>query len=143
MKTSIIKVQNPKPENNQIIRAGIIAFNDSILHDHPDQFSVYLKDENGTIHGGAVVWVHKESIYVDILWIDESLRHQGYGTKLMQAAEEEGKTRGCKYSTVDTYSFQAKDFYLKNGYQIIGEVKNYLFQYNKIFFRKDLGKNLI
>lgn len=139
MKISIIKDNNPNAENDQIVRAGIIAFNDSILGDHPDRFSIYLKDENGTIRGGAMVWVHKESIYVDILWVDESLRGFGYGTKLMQTAEEEGKNRGCKYSTVDTYSFQAKDFYLKNGYKMIGEVKNYLFHHTRIFFRKELG----
>lgn len=140
MKISIIKDSNPNPENDQVIQAGIIAFNDSILHDHPDRFSIYLKDENGAIRGGAVVWVHKESIYVDILWVDESLRGHGYGTRIMQTAEDEGKNRGCKYSTVDTYSFQAKDFYLKNGYQIIGEVKDHLFHYTKIFFRKCLAE---
>lgn len=139
MKISILKDNNPNPNNDQIIQKGIIDFNAYTLGERPDRFSIYLKDENGTIRGGAVVWVHKESIYVDILWIDESLRGQGYGTKLMQAAEEEARKRGCKYSTVDTYSFQAEDFYLKNGYKIIGEVKNHLFHHTKIFFRKELS----
>jgi GNAT superfamily N-acetyltransferase len=139
MNILIIKDNNPNPNNDQIIREGIVGFNAQTLGEFPGQFSIYLKDENSIIRGGSVVWVHKESIYVDILWIDESLRCQGYGTKLLQVAEEEGKNRGCKYSTVDTYSFQAEDFYLKNGYKIIGEVKNYLFHHTKIFFRKVLS----
>lgn len=139
MKILIIKDNNPNPNNDQIIREGIVNFNAQTLGECSGQFSIYLKDENSIIRGGAVVWVHKESIYVDILWIEESLRGQGYGTKLLQAAEEEGKKRGCKYSTVDTYSFQAEEFYLKNEYQIIGEVRNYLFHHTKIFFRKELS----
>lgn len=139
MKISIIKDNKPTPSNDQILQDGIVDFNMDTLGERPDRFSIYLKDENNIIHGGAVVWAHKKSIYVDILWMDESLRGQKYGTKIMQAVEEEGKKRGCKYSTVDTYSFQAKDFYLKNGYQIIGEVKNHLFHHTKIFFRKELS----
>jgi GNAT superfamily N-acetyltransferase len=73
-----------------------------------------------------------------MLWISDRLRGQGYGTKLMLAAEEEGRNRGCQYSTVDTYSFQAKEFYFKNGYHQIGEIKNHLFGHAKVFFRKEL-----
>lgn len=138
MKISIIKKNAPKPSEDKILREGIVEFNKKILGERPEHFSVFLKDENDIIHGGAMVWVHTESIYIDVLWVSEELRMQGYGTKLMRAAEEEAKKRRCKYSTVDTYSFQAEEFYLKNGYHQMGEIKNYLFEHSKIFFRKEL-----
>lgn len=82
--------------------------------------------------------IDSESIFIDILWIDESYRKQGLGTTLLLAAEQEAKRFGCKYSTLDTIDYQAVDFYLKNHYQCIGEIKNYTFGHSKIFFRKDL-----
>ena len=129
---------NPNPSDDQRLREAIVSFNMQTLGERADHFSIFLRDEHSTIHGGATIWVHTESIYVDVLWVADELRGQGYGTQIMLAAEAEAIKRGCKYSTVDTYSFQAKDFYLKLGYAQIGEIQNYLFEHAKIFLRKIL-----
>jgi len=72
------------------------------------------------------------------LWIEQNSRSQGYGSELLKVAEQEGIKYGCLYSTLDTFSFQAEEFYLKNGYQRIGEIPNYLFEHSRIFLRKKL-----
>ena len=36
----------------------------------------------------------------------------------MQAAEEEAKRMGCLHALVDTFSFQARPFYEKQGYRL-------------------------
>jgi GNAT superfamily N-acetyltransferase len=134
-----IKVDyNASDKDKQAIRAGIVAFNESIIHETVKGFSVILKDNHDKIYGGLLAWLHSESVYIDVLWVDESVRHHQYGTKLLLAAEEEARKQGCIYSTVDTFSFQAEPFYVKSGYQRLGEIKNYLFQHSKIFLRKDL-----
>jgi hypothetical protein len=38
-----------------------------------------------------------------------------------------------QFSLVDTWDFQAKEFYLKNGYEKIGELKNYWHGHSKLF----------
>ncbi len=101
-------------------------------------FSVLLKDENGNIHGGVLARFDLESIYIDMLWVNENSRHQGYGTTLLNAAEKEGYKLGCRYSTLDTYDFEAEAFYLKNGYERFGEIKNYWLNHSRIFLRKNL-----
>lgn len=49
--------------------------------------------------------------------MEENVRKQGYGTKLLDAAESEAIKNGCIFSLLDTWDFQAEDFYLKNGYE--------------------------
>lgn len=134
----IIVDYTPDDADKKIIRDGIITFNINVIGETPNSFSVYIKDETSHILGGILAWIHSESIYIDVIWIEESLRKKRYGTQLLRAAEEEAVKQGCKYATLDTYSFQAEEFYLKNGYERLGEINNYLFEYSKIFLRKKL-----
>lgn len=46
------------------------------------------------IFGGIQAFLDSESIYIDVLWVEESLRKQGYGTKLLSAAEREALENG-------------------------------------------------
>jgi GNAT superfamily N-acetyltransferase len=85
------------------IREGILAFNKNILGKGmlKKTFSVFLKDENN-VHGGILAYFDSESVFIDVLWVNENSRHQGYGTKLLNAAENEGCKLGCRYATLDT-----------------------------------------
>jgi len=127
--------------DKKVIREGILAFNKGILGKGmlEKTFSVFLKDESNNIHGGILAYFDSESVFVDVLWVDENSRHQGYGSKLLRAAENEACNLGCRYSTLDTWSFQAEEFYLKNGYERLGEIKNYYLHHSKIFLRKKLA----
>ncbi|HEY2811375.1 MAG TPA: GNAT family N-acetyltransferase [Rhabdochlamydiaceae bacterium] len=58
-----------------------------------------------------------ESVYIDVLWVEKNLQKQGYGTKLLDAAERKAIKNGCIFSTVDTWDFQSEEFYLKTGYE--------------------------
>jgi hypothetical protein len=57
---SIIKIDSPKTSDDSIVREGIVFFNAKILGEKADHFSVYLKDGDGVIRGGATVWVHTD-----------------------------------------------------------------------------------
>ena len=70
--------------------------------------------------------------------MEGNLQKQGYGTQLLEAAEREAIKNGCIFSAVDTFDFQAEEFYLKNGYKRIGELKNCWFGHSKFFLRKNL-----
>ncbi|MBX3710218.1 MAG: GNAT family N-acetyltransferase [Gammaproteobacteria bacterium] len=134
----IVIDEKPSSENDEILINHLFKYEtEELLHDVPKHISIYLKDENQKIVGGVLIWIHTESIYIPTIWVDENLRQHGYGKKLLQIAEEEGRKRGCKYITLDA-NFQAASFYIKQGYHVIGEIKNYIFNHTKTYFRKSL-----
>lgn len=61
-----------------------------------------------------------DCLYVNLFWIREDYRKKGIGTKLLMEVEDESKEKGCNLVHLDTFDFQAKDFYVKNGYEIFG-----------------------
>ncbi|MFD0713579.1 GNAT family N-acetyltransferase [Paenibacillus sp. GCM10027626] len=110
------------------VRSGLIAFN----HKHfPERLSgnyeevhFFLKDSQGEVRGGILCEICWNWLEVHILYVDESLRHGGYGTRLLQQAEQVAKEKGCDFSKLDTLSFQALDFYKKHGYEVFGQIEN-------------------
>lgn len=128
----------PTEADNAVVREGIIAFNESILGERDKAFSIFLKNDLGKVFGGIQAFLGTESVYIDVLWVKENLQKQGYGKKLLDAVEQEAIKNGCVFSLVDTWDFQAEAFYMKNGYERIGELKNYWLDHSKIFLRKNL-----
>ncbi|WP_428944663.1 GNAT family N-acetyltransferase [Pantoea sp. FN060301] len=81
------------------------------------QFGVYSRDESGAMVGGLIASIKGLWLCIDYLWVSESVRGSGLGSKLIAIAEQEGKHRECRHALVDTFSFQALPFYIKQGYQ--------------------------
>lgn len=129
---------HPSQEDNNKIKSGIIDFNDHQLKYTSKKLSIFLRDDQNQIQGGVTTWLDSESIYIEILWVSEKFRGQQYGSQLLRAIETEAKKNGCKFSTLDTFGFQAEEFYLKNGYEVMGEIKNYIREYSRIFLRKKI-----
>jgi GNAT superfamily N-acetyltransferase len=128
----------PSEADNAVVREGIIASNENVIGERDKAFSIFLKNDSGQVFGGIQAFRDTESVYIDVLWIKESLQKQGYGTQLLDAVEREAIKNGCRFSLVDTWDFQAEEFYLKKGYERIGEIKNYWHGHSKIFLRKKL-----
>ena len=81
--------------------------------------------ENITLHPHTFMAMGVDCTYfvdedIDILWVQESHRKRGIGTKLLAAAEKEAIDRGCHHVHLDTMSWQAPAFYQKHGYEVIG-----------------------
>ena len=134
----IIVDHNPSQADNDAVVEGLVIHYERLMDEPRDrEFSVFLKNDFG-IFGGIQAHFDTESVYIEVLWIDEMLRKKGYGTKLINAAEQEAVAHGCASSITDTWSFQAEEFYLKNGYERMGEIKNYWHEHSRIFLKKVL-----
>ena len=130
----------PAPEAVQEIWKGLRGYN--LLHVHPPYHTplvVTLQDGVGNILGGLQGGTSWNWLHVDELWLSEDLRGQGYGSKLMLAAETEAVRRGCDHAMVDTFDFQAPGFYQKLGYVEWGVLEDYPSGHRRIFYRKDLA----
>lgn len=134
----IIVDYDPSAADNAVVTEGITASIENIIGERDRAFSIFLKNESGKVFGGIQAFQDTESVYIDVLWVEKSLQKQGYGTKLLAELEHEAIENGCIFSLVDTWDFQAEGFYVKNGYERIGEIKNYWHGHTKIFLRKKL-----
>ena len=81
-------------------------------------FSIFIKDQKEQVLGGASGTLFYGSLYVDSLWVDETLRNQGWGKKLMHEAEKIGREHGSLFVTLNTMDWEALPFYQKLGYSI-------------------------
>jgi GNAT superfamily N-acetyltransferase len=64
-------------------------------------------------------------LFVEKLFIPETLRGKGLGSKLLQQAEAEAKRRNCLGAWLETLSAYAKRVYERNGYRVFGEIPDY------------------
>ncbi len=101
-------------------------------------FSIFIKDQKQNVLGGVSGTTFYGSLYVDSLWIDASLRHQGWGTKLMHEAEKIGKERGASFVTLNTMDWEALPFYQRLGYSIEFTRKGYEKDSKMFMLRKNL-----
>lgn len=106
--------------------------------DNHKELAVFLKNEAGEIKGGITGGTYWDWLYIDALWIDETLRHKGYGKELLETAEKEAKNRGCNHAHLDTHDFQAVNFYKKNHYEICGQLDDLPKGYNRYLLKKVL-----
>jgi ribosomal protein S18 acetylase RimI-like enzyme len=81
-------------------------------------FSLFIKDQKQTVLGGISGVTLYGSLYIDSLWIDKAIRHQGWGTKLTREAEKIGKEREVSFAIIHTMDWEGLQFYQKLGYSI-------------------------
>ena len=99
---------------------------------------VFIRDRENRIVGGVIGNVFGGWLYVSLLWVEESLRNRGNGTRLLKMIEDEAVKLGCKHAHLDTYSFEARPFYEKHGYTLFATLGNYPEGHSKYFLKKTL-----
>lgn len=126
------------PEWN-IIGGGISDYNTEKAGDDQGQNLCFvLRTAEDEVVGGVIGATHWDWLYVNLMWIREDLRGQGYGNQLLAQAEEKARERGATKAYLDTFSFQAPEFYKKNGYEIFGELKEFPTGHQRYYLVKDL-----
>ncbi|MGY1582417.1 GNAT family N-acetyltransferase [Streptomyces sp. MN13] len=105
----------------------------------PKEFSVRVDDAAGEPVGGLTGWTWGGLCAVHLLWVREDVRGDGWGSRLMRAAEEEGVRRGCTDMVVSTYTFQAPEFYLKLGFRETGRTPGVPGGHADVSFHKVIG----
>jgi len=104
------------------------SFNDSASAYHHaarepgavEYIAVMLRNETGAWMGGVCGTVAWGWLEVDDLWIREDLRGGGRGSELLRRIEAEAARRGATRSRLFTFSFQARPFYERHGYRVVG-----------------------
>lgn len=122
-----------------IIGPAIHAYNiQQAGEDHGQSLCFVLRSGDKEIVGGVIGATHWNWLHVDLMWVKEELRGRGYGHRLLTLAEEEARKRGAEHAYLDTFSFQALDFYKQHGYQIFGELPDFPPGHRRYYLTKQL-----
>ena len=114
------------PKDVRFLEDRLYEFNvEQIGFDDGKWLSIFVRDDTGAIVAGLHGWTWCGSCQIQTLWVHRDLRRQSYGKRLMAAAEQEARARGCRQILLDTFSFQAPRFYEKLGFEIIGEAEDF------------------
>jgi GNAT superfamily N-acetyltransferase len=122
-----------------------------VLADHLDMYNVgvtgfteyspvnlFLRDDGDEVQGGLLAAIWGGVLYIRVLWVSRALRGKGHGQRLLAAAEQRAIERGCRHVFLDTFSFQAPDFYVKQGYEIYARADDWPVGHAHYFLRKAL-----
>jgi N-acetylglutamate synthase-like GNAT family acetyltransferase len=109
-----------------IVDAGLDAFNR-----HAADFTTirrlacFARLPRGDVIGGAVGRYWNQACELQQIWVHTDHRRSTVGTRLVRTFEEAARRRGCTLVYLDTFSFQAPDFYRKLGYAVACELPGF------------------
>ena len=87
---------------------------------------LYAFDDDGELVGGVVAATWGGWLAIDLVWVREDQRGSGLGSDLLGRIEARARDeRGCIGVRLDTWGFQAKPFYEKQGYTLFGVLEDY------------------
>ncbi|MBU0506001.1 GNAT family N-acetyltransferase [bacterium] len=112
----------------------------NLLNDKKD-IGIFLKNKQGQLEAGLVGHTFLNWLYIKLLWVHDNKRKEGIGRKLVSEAERIAKERGCLYAWVDTFSFQAPEFYERLGYEVFGQLDDFPGVNKRVFYRKKIHNN--
>ena len=133
-------VGNAAKEAAGPILAGLIDYEEKTAGDSGwETFTFALEDDTGVVVGG----LHGECLFgwtfVRYLYVPETLRGTGAGSRLMAEAEAFARERGTIGVWLDTFAFQARGFYEKLGYRLFGELEGEGGAVTRYFMKKRIG----
>lgn len=117
---NIVYQDELSPSHKKMIIDGLNhnAYAKKELGKNNGSFSFAIESSNGEFEAGISGFHYYGCFYIDLLFVAEKARGKGYGSKLMEKAENLAKERGCLFMAVNTMDFEAKPFYTKHGFEV-------------------------
>ena len=136
---TLVVVDAPAMEDVLALEGRIDAFNVAATGTDDGRYlTVILKRDDGTIYAGLHGHTWAGICEIKTLWIDESERGKGLGSRLLAAAEEEARRRGCRVIHLESFTFQAPDFYLRHGFEAFARLEDLPAGHANVFLLKRL-----
>lgn len=140
MTATLIVAEAPTPEDRAAIAAPLVAYNRAQARETlREPLAILIKDDAGATVGGLWATIAFDWLVIELLVVPEALRGRDLGTEILVRAEESARARGCVGAWFDTFSFQARGFYEKQGYAVIGEIPDHPVGGARYFMSKRFG----
>jgi GNAT superfamily N-acetyltransferase len=135
----IVFEEVPSRDDLDALKNAIDAFNYETTGFRDGRYLVaFVRDDDGRMIAGLSGFTWGGYAKVEFLWIAEPQRRAGLGRRLLTAAEDEARSRGCALIVLDTHDFQAPGFYAKLGYEACGRVDGTPRGSGQTWFKKSL-----
>ena len=135
----IVYLEKPDDTTWSVIGGGINNYNTEQAGDsHGKLLCFVLRGPDQELVGGVIGETHWDWFYINLMFIKEELRGHGYGHRLLTLAEDEAHKRKAKQVYLNTFSFQAPDFYKKHGYEVFGELQDFPAGHKRYYLTKQL-----
>jgi len=132
----VIAVDEPDWET---IGGGIHNFNiQQAGENHHQRLCYVIQGPEEEVLGGVIAEVYWNWLYIDLMFVKEDYRGQGYGRRLLNTIENKARELGARNVFLDTFSFQAPEFYKKYGYQVFGELEGFPDGHQRYYLTKTL-----
>jgi uncharacterized protein (DUF952 family)/GNAT superfamily N-acetyltransferase len=133
-------------QETAFILEGLKAHNDTLSPFHRaardegqiSGIAVMLLDGSGEWLGGVVGECYWDWLEVNDLWIGPIARGHHLGSLLISEIERFACDRGARHAQLHTFSFQARGFYEKHGYRVVGELTGFPPGESLYWMRKEL-----
>ncbi|CAN7409171.1 GNAT family N-acetyltransferase [Agrobacterium genomosp. 3] len=110
-------------EAEKAIRDPLVAYNLARFGESDKRdLNITIRDDENTVTGGLVGYTGRGWLYVQLLFVPETMRGQGTAAKLLAMAEEEARKRGCMGAYIDTMNPDALRTYERYGFTRIGSL---------------------
>lgn len=129
----------PMPEQVQYLEDRIYEYNSGVTGITGGEWlAIFVEDDRRRIVAGICGSTWGGCLEIRQFWVDEPLRKQGLGTRLLVAAEREARTRGCRQIVLMTFTFQAPAFYARHGFEVVAVVNDHPHGHANLLLRKRL-----
>lgn len=82
-------------------------------------------DAESQWRGGITASLYWNWLELEDFWLPEPLRGQGLGSAILAQIEQIGRKKGASKVLLTTFEFQARSFYERHDYRVVGVVEDY------------------
>lgn len=127
----------PSQPDFESLKRGLDEYNEVFTGKvYSETVASFVKDQNGCVLGGILGEINWDWMYIRGLWVDEKIRNDKWGSKLLQSLEQYAASKDVYGIRLETSTFQALDFYLKNNYSVFAELANMPKGHTSYFLKK-------
>lgn len=131
-------LDTPDPDPVRLVVSNLVAANELVAPPEEYQPLAVVAREREQLVGGVVGHSHWGWLFISHLWVNDAHRGVGLGSGLMESMEEAARRRGVGAAHVDTYDFQALEFYELLGYAVFGRLDDFPAGHTRFFLQKSL-----
>lgn len=133
-------VEDANESDLAVLSEGVIRFGRSLAADgHARPIACFGRDGDKII-AGASGRTEYNRLFISYLWVEENLRSQGIGSKILAELEKAARERGSVDALLETLDERAVKLYSRLGYRHVAKIPNYVGPFTKHIMIKSLKR---